>query len=155
MNLIHFLTKNKQKRITLMAYWYSAVFRAKIKWCKPKKLHRQWGEQGKESADSEKPWKYRYARNVAIVVDRICNKTPWESKCLVRALTAQKILKKKRIASTLYLGCAHEGGKAVAHAWLRVGKMYVTGGNGETYITVDRYAVLFPEEEVQENGTKE
>ena len=73
------------------------------------------------------------------IVDRICSKAPWESKCLVRALTAQKILKKKGIHSTMYLGCGLNDGKMVAHAWLRCGEMYVTGGNGSEYAIVDKF----------------
>ena len=69
----------------------------------------------------------------------MCSRTAWESKCLVRALTAQRLLKKKGIPSTMYLGCKMEEGNMVAHAWLRVGKLYVTGGNGESYSKVDRF----------------
>lgn len=146
MNLINFLKYNPQKRLTVLSYIYSAWFRLGIKFIPPKRLHKKWGIQGGETPFEEVPWKYRYARNVATVVDRICTKTAWESKCLVRALTAQKLLKNKGIGSTLYLGCGLEDGKMVAHAWLRVGKMYVTGGDGVQYSKVDQYAVLIPEE---------
>ncbi|MCA5963741.1 lasso peptide biosynthesis B2 protein [Blautia sp. RD014234] len=68
-------------------------------------------------------------KKVSYAVDQVCQKTKWESKCLVRALTAQKLLRRKKIATTLYLGCGlDENGKMIAHAWLRCGKMYVTGG---------------------------
>ena len=39
----------------------------------------------------------------------------------------------------LYLGCAVNEGKMVAHAWLRCGKMYITGGNGSGYAIVDKF----------------
>ncbi len=45
----------------------------------------------------------------------------------------------KGIQSTLYLGCGYDEGKMVAHAWLRVGKMYVTGGDGTGYSVVDKF----------------
>lgn len=140
MNLIHFLKYNKQKRLTVLSYIYSAFFRLEIRFVKPKYLQKHWGRRGEESPMEEAPWKYRYAKNVAIVVDRICTKTAWESKCLVRALTAQRLLKKKGIQSTLYLGCGLEGEKMVAHAWIRVGRMYVSGGDGKGYSVVDKYA---------------
>lgn len=145
MNPIKFLKQNSQKRLTVLSYLYSAWFRFEIKFIPPKHLHKHWGVQGGESPFEEVPWKYRYAKNVAIVVDRICTKTAWESKCLVRALTAQKLLKNKGISSTLYLGCGFDEGKMVAHAWLRVGRMYVTGGDGAQYSKVDQYAVLVDE----------
>ena len=36
-------------------------------------------------------------------------------------------------------GVWHEEGKMVAHAWLRFGEMYVTGGDGGGYTTVARF----------------
>ena len=70
---------------------------------------------------------------------KVCDKTPWESKCLVRALAAQRLLCRRGLSSTLYLGCGMEEGKMVAHAWLRFGEMYVTGGDGGGYTTVARF----------------
>lgn len=142
MNPIKFLKYNPQKRLTIYAYFYSAIYRFQVYFIKPKYLQKHWGAEGQESPNEEVPWKYRYAMNVSKVVDRICSKTAWESKCLVRALTAQKLLKKKNIGSTLYLGCGYdENGRMVAHAWLRCGKMYVTGGDGTGYAVVDKFAV--------------
>lgn len=139
MNPINFLKYNPQKRLTVYAYIYSAIYRLELFFIKPKYLQKHWGIEGKESPEEEALWKYRYAMNVSRVVNRICSKTAWESKCLVRALTAQKILKKKGIHSTLYLGCGMEAEKMVAHAWLRCGKMYVTGGDGTGYSIVDKF----------------
>ena len=139
MNLFNFLKYNPQKRMTIYAYLLSAKYRFLIKFVKPKKLQKRWGEEGVESPEDEVPWKYRYAQNVSRVVDRICSKTAWESKCLVRALTAQQILRMKGIQSTLYLGCGYDEGKMVAHAWLRVGKMFVAGGDGDGYSVVDKF----------------
>ena len=116
-----------------------AVFRIQILLIKPKYLKKKWGEEGKESAEEETREIYIYVASISRIVNRICNKTSWESKCLVRALTAQKLLKRKDIHSTMYLGCRMEEGKMVAHAWLRCGKMYVTGGNGEGYAMVDKF----------------
>lgn len=141
MNVVNFFKYNTQKRLTILAYLYSAKYRFEIYFIKPKHLQKYWGTEGEESPQEEVPWKYRYARNVSIVVDRICTKTAWESKCLVRALTAQKLLKNKGINSTLYLGCGYDEGKMVAHAWLRVGKMYVTGGDGTGYSVVDIFCM--------------
>ena len=140
-NLINFIMKNNYKTETLLSYLYSAVFRMQIKFIEPKKLYKNWGERGEESPEEEEKSVYRYAARIARIVDRICTKTTWESKCLVRALTAQKLLKRKKIHSTMYLGCKLEEGKMVAHAWLRCGQMYVTGGNGEGYAIVDKYYV--------------
>ena len=43
----------------------------------------------------------------------------------------------------MYLGCKMNEGKMVAHAWLRCGAMYVTGGDGVAngYAVVDKFFV--------------
>lgn len=137
--LFRFIKYNRHKGLSFLALLYSAKFRLQILKVHPKKLQKHWGMEGKESATEETKEHYRYAVRVAYAVDRICERTTWESKCLVRALTAQKLLKRKHIASTLYLGCGTENGKMVAHAWLRVGDMYVTGGDGTGYAVVSKF----------------
>ena len=68
--------------------------------------------------------------------------TFWESQCLVKAMAAMKMLEKRRIESTLYLGTAKdEEGKLIAHAWLRSGPYYVTGAEGmERFTVVGKFA---------------
>lgn len=137
--LFRFVKYNRERYLSFQALLYSAVFRLQILCIKPKKLHKQWGIRGEESPTTETQEAYRYAARVAYAVSRVCDRTSWESKCLVRALIAQKLLAKKKISSTLYLGCGTEDGKMVAHAWLRCGEHYVTGGNGEKYAIVDKF----------------
>lgn len=139
--IYRFIKYCKYKKLCFAALCCSAYYRLCILLVKPAKLHKRWGVQGEESPEEETKEVYRYAYRVSYAVDRICTRTTWESKCLVRALSAQKLLKRKGIQSTLYLGCKMDEGKMVAHAWLRVGKMYVTGGNGEGYAVVDKYCV--------------
>lgn len=136
-----FLKYCKYKPLCFRALCYSAYYRLGIWLLKPSRLQKHWGLRGGESPSEETREVYRYAYRVSYAVDRICTRTAWESKCLVRALSAQKLLKQKGIQSTLYLGCKLEDGKMVAHAWLRVGAMYVTGGTGEGYAMVDKYSV--------------
>ena len=74
---------------------------------------------------------------VSQAVSIICNRTPWESKCLVRALTAKKMLNRRKLPCTMYMGVTlQENGEMVAHAWLRCGRKYVSGGNGSRQYTV-------------------
>ena len=103
-----------------------------------RKFRHKWGILGEESSNEATIDDYRFAKKVAYSVNQVCSKTKWESKCLVRALTAQKLLSEKGIDSTLYLGCKEENGKMVAHAWIRCGQAYVTGGNG----AADGYAIV-------------
>lgn len=138
-DVMGFFKKNRNKKITLAVWFYAAWYRFCIWLFPPKKLSPHWGIRGEESPETATMEQYRYARLVSGRVSRSAKHTPWESKCLVRALTAQKLLKRKKIESTLYLGVGKENGTMVAHAWLRVGAMYVTGGNGEGYAIVDKY----------------
>ncbi len=84
---------------------------------------------------------YKIARRISSRVLFVSAKTPWESKCLVQALTAQKLLKNQGISTTIYLGVRKEGNEMKAHAWLRCGEYYVTGGAiREQYTVVARFA---------------
>lgn len=56
--------------------------------------------------------------------------TWWESKCLVMAIAGMKMLERRRIASTLYMGTGKDDhGRMIAHAWLRSGIIYLTGAD--------------------------
>ncbi len=63
--------------------------------------------------------------------------TFWESQCLVKAIASMKMLEKRNIESTLYLGTAKdENGELIAHAWLRSGSFYISGSEGKERFTV-------------------
>lgn len=68
--------------------------------------------------------------------------TIWESQCLVKAIAAMKLLEKREIESTLYLGTGKdENGAFAAHAWLRSGPYYITGSEGmEKFTVVSKFA---------------
>ncbi|MGP4106312.1 lasso peptide biosynthesis B2 protein [Virgibacillus sp. L01] len=68
--------------------------------------------------------------------------TLWESQCLVKAIAAMKMLERRKIASTLYLGTAKdETGQLIAHAWLRSGPFYITGSEGmERFTVISKFA---------------
>lgn len=77
-----------------------------------------------ENAESQNS-KLKHIRHSIQIMSKY---TFWESKCLVRAIAALKMLERRGIDSTLYLGTSKdENGQMIAHAWLRSGSMYVTG----------------------------
>ncbi len=142
LRLYRFIRYNEHKQVTIKAFLLSAYYRFRIINSDIKKLAGKWGVEGEESPDDASFEDYKYAKKVAYAVNQVCEKTKWESKCLVRALTAQKLLSEKCIETTLYLGCRlDENKKMIAHAWLRCGKIYVTGGNGNNqgYAIVDKF----------------
>ncbi len=138
-NIKGFFKENHNKGLTISVWMYAAWYRFRIRFFPMKYLRKHFGVEGEESSHEGNKEDYRYAKLVARHVNRSANNTPWESKCLVRALTAQSLLKKKKISTTLYLGVGTEDGKMTAHAWLRTGELYVTGGNGEGYAVVATY----------------
>lgn len=81
-------------------------------------------------------------RDVSQAIDIMSRYTLWESMCLVRAIAAMRMLERRRIESTLYLGTAKdENGKLIAHAWLRSGPFYITGAEVmERFTVVGKFA---------------
>jgi hypothetical protein len=71
------------------------------------------------------------ARRVAWALRTASRYTPWKSNCFPQAIVAKFLLSRKGIQSTLYLGAAFKARTEMeAHAWLRCGPLYVTGGRG-------------------------
>ncbi|MEM7116770.1 MAG: lasso peptide biosynthesis B2 protein [Chloroflexota bacterium] len=57
---------------------------------------------------------------------------PWFTTCLTEAMTAKFLLSRRQIETSLFLGAAFNAERSLdAHAWLRCGSVYVTGGAGE------------------------
>lgn len=137
--VVGFITENGEKGMTIKAYIYAAYYRFLIKFVPMKKIETKMGTRGLESTRDVEDDDYRIAKLVAFHVKRITQHTPWQSKCYVQALTAQRLLLEKGIESTLYMGIKHEDGVLKAHAWLRCGGLYVTGGTGEDFAQVARF----------------
>ncbi|XEC95521.1 lasso peptide biosynthesis B2 protein [Paenibacillus tarimensis] len=76
-------------------------------------------------------------KRVSWAVGLMSRHTWWESMCLVKAIAAMKMLERRKIESTLYLGTSRDGsGKMIAHAWLRSGPFYITGSEEMEKFTV-------------------
>ena len=135
----------------------TAVARAAILIIPFRKLKTYIGELNKESTFNISQEEYNIARKIGWAIEKVSDHTPWESKCFVRALTAQYLLKHKKIDSTIYLGVAKEDNllknkntqeiscdkasesKMIAHSWIRCGELYVTGGNGAGFAIVAKF----------------
>ncbi len=135
----NYLKYNNEKWMSIKIYIYTLFYRLCILWMPKPKLERMMGERGEESQTEETLENLKRAMRISTHVNRITEHTVWESKCLVRAMTARKLLKEEGIHSTLYLGVGKDEGKMIAHAWLRCGQMYVTGGNGKDYAMVAKF----------------
>ncbi|HVE74098.1 MAG TPA: lasso peptide biosynthesis B2 protein, partial [Mycobacteriales bacterium] len=74
---------------------------------------------------------------VAWALERMRRHLPWRGPCLAQALAGKYMLRRRGIASTLYLGVAKDGKTQLeAHAWLRSGELVVAGGENLERFTV-------------------
>ena len=51
-------------------------------------------------------------------MERVARFTWWRSMCLEKALAGKWMLRRRGIASTMYVGMARRGSEFIAHAWL-------------------------------------
>jgi hypothetical protein len=143
--LYNFIFHTKRRGLTAKAVFYSAVARFRIRFFPGGRLHRYFGEKGGETGTEVPGEKQR--RDIYFVsrrVERVAQRVPWESKCLVQAMVAQRLLRDYGVDSTLYLGVSRDkegGGKMIAHAWVRSGPYSVCGGDGTGYVAVAKFAM--------------
>ena len=77
------------------------------------------------------------ARAVHELMEAMFHRIRWKDSCLIRALTAKRILNSMGERCTLYMGVSKkEGQRMTAHAWLRCGKCIVTGADAMAGYTV-------------------
>lgn len=92
------------------------------------------GKLGFETAPERTP---QYAWHVHGIMNAMFRRINWKDSCLIRALTAKKLLNRAGERCTLYMGVSKEPGQAMnAHAWLRCGRLLVTGGENSSRYTV-------------------
>ena len=79
----------------------------------------------------------REARAIHELMESMFRRIRWKDSCLIRALTAKRILNSMGERCTLYMGVAQkEGQPMTAHAWLRCGKCIITGADAMAGYTV-------------------
>jgi hypothetical protein len=80
------------------------------------------------------------AIRVAKVVNGLSTRTPWKSTCLVNALAAHSMLRKRKIEHKIHIGVAPAlQNQFIAHAWLSVADIVIVGdGNLENFREIAR-----------------
>ncbi len=73
---------------------------------------------------------------VGAMVERAARTTWWRSMCLEKALAGKWMLRRRGIASTMYVGVAKRGTEFVAHAWLVGEGQTLTGAGKTVYATL-------------------
>lgn len=95
------------------------------------------GVSWEETDFSVNPARVQVLRQISESINILSRYTFWESQCLVKAIAGMKMLERRNIESTLYLGTAKDkDGRLIAHAWLRSGPLYITGFEGKDKYTV-------------------
>lgn len=135
--------KHQQKGLFVYAYLLSGIIRLSILVLPFKVLKRRLGIPKMESTFDVSDEKIVTAKEIRRLVLQVCNHTPWQSKCLVRAMLTQHLLNKRNISSTLYLGVnKNQSGEMQAHAWLRCGEIFIMGGeNKNDFIEVAKFCM--------------
>ena len=117
------------------AVWLTGWYRFQI-------LHRPFAEISPKIGrmGQETPWDMELppaVMEVRRIVRAVSRRMPWTCNCMVRALTMKKMLARRGISSTLYMGVAMDkNGQMEAHAWLRCGNQYISGKTEMNRFTV-------------------
>jgi len=132
--------KAEEKRLFLEAYITLGVMRTAILTVSFKRLTRTL-EHSKNGISTDKPSAQQMcqAKQIGDIILKAAGNTPWESACLAQSLTAQRMLQKRSISGTFYLGVMKDDtseGKMKAHAWSQCGDEILTGGEGHEKFTV-------------------
>jgi len=95
------------------------------------------GQHMASSDENDKDGDRKTEVSVSRAILTMSRHLPWESKCLVQAISGKMMLRRRQIPSTLYLGVAKkEDGDLNAHAWIRCGDRILTGARGHRQFTV-------------------
>jgi hypothetical protein len=121
----------QDQRLIVKTYILLGLARLAIKTVKFERLVGYLGTSMVESPVEAPGPHLREARRIAWAVHTASQYTPWNSNCFPQAIAAKVLLRQRGIQSTLYLGAAFKAhAEMEAHAWLRCGRLYVTGGKG-------------------------
>ena len=111
--------------LVLLALARAAVLFLPFRW-----VARVLGKPGADVPMQVGPEGIRQARRIGIMVEKVSRHVPWTSKCLDQALAAKVMLARRGCATSVRFGVKkNEEGGLAAHAWLKSGRVCVTGGH--------------------------
>ncbi len=142
-NLLKFYKLTRQKKVLLMeAFVLLAIFQIILSTLEFKRIAARLGAQMQETSKDRNEKEMPLINAVGWAVNRMSKHTFWESKCLVQAMTAKYMLRRRNIKCRLYLGLARDEKQAmIAHAWLRTGDKIITGAKvKENFVTLSTFA---------------
>jgi hypothetical protein len=142
-----FLSYDNNTKLLFMESFFFLAWARILKSLPFTKVAPSLGEQMLETIYEPNTTNEKIVKHISQAISVTSRYTFWESKCLVQAIAAMKMLNRRKIDSTLYLGTAKdEKGRFIAHAWLRSGPYYLTGAEGmEKFTIVGYFAKKFGE----------
>lgn len=135
----YFLLPGEQKKLFVEAYLTLGFYRIAILIRSFKTLVAELDQNDKSTPAEFPDEKKQLALLIGDAVTTAANYTPWKSTCLVQALTAQRMLRKRKIAGRFHLGVtinSADNDPLAAHAWLVCGDEILTGKAGLEYYTI-------------------
>jgi hypothetical protein len=135
-----------RKRLLWEALFALAVARIAMA-CVPFRSIAAWlGTPGTESPETASQSQIDSARQIGWAVGVLARRVPWDGRCLAQALAASWMLRRRSLEGTVSLGAGLDSSRQfAAHAWLRFGPCWVTGGAGhERFQTLTSFARKTP-----------
>lgn len=147
-----FIALDRDKKLLLLEAGYYLAWARIFKMFPFSKVSSAIGRPMEETAWTEEESQIALLKNISYVVHLMSRYVWWESMCLVKAVAIMKMLARRKIDSTLYLGTSKDAsGKLVAHAWLRSGSLYLSGQEEmNQFITVGTFSKIFKREYTHE-----
>ncbi|RYL92702.1 lasso peptide biosynthesis B2 protein [Sporolactobacillus sp. THM7-4] len=94
------------------------------------------GQRMGETPFVDRPEDQEELNHIGYAIQVMSRHTFWKSQCLVRAIAAMNMLHRRNIDCTLYLGLGKSDEGMIAHALLRSGTRYITGGDVDLKFTI-------------------
>jgi hypothetical protein len=124
-----------ERRALVEAAWCLIFASARLRFLPFARLAPTLGRHMAESPDTDTPGALAAAQQVRWAVGAASRVMPRKPNCFPRAVAAISMLRRREVASTLYLG-VDPARSLEAHAWVRAGSILVTGGPDPGRFTV-------------------
>lgn len=135
------MARSQGDRLLLFEAFFALALARTIALCVPfRRLAGMFGDLGTEGPANVPPAQEEIAGKIGWAVASMARYVPWDGRCLTQAIAGWRMLARRGIFGTVYLGVSEDpehAGKRVFHAWLRCGSRFMTGGDGRL-----RYQVL-------------
>lgn len=119
----------EERRLFWQSVWYLFIAWYKTRFRHPKKYLKKIGLEG-SLAPEPNLQDIAYGLLLKNAVRRAVKATPFKTKCLQQAMAGKILLNKQGVPSTIYFGVSKKDQNLKAHAWLKVGDVFITGERG-------------------------